>query len=422
MNYYIPDLLDGFTPDIEPDTAPDMAKLREAVSKGLAAGHGEARKRPKRLRRTLLIVAAVAALLSVTAIAAALGGFDWLRETINPPFIDAVEPVEQSVTDQGIRFSIIAAQKFDDTALVYFSLTDTEGLDRVTESSTPILSGRYTHNNVSLIYYDSATQTAVYEATFGTFDSICLGTILNNHRRVGPVCIDTDLADAYLNGERIGELFTNFQTCPEDWLTPGYIADIPGVDGAYVSAVGDNGRLLAVQYCWPITSYDGIDYSTVIDPYLMDAEGNRIDSCLSGFVTSPHEIEGMYTTERYFQVDADTLAGCTLWFDGTTSDSTNGNWPIEIDYSQSKNIRRITADVEYEGETLKDAVLNISPIVVTIHFDDNELHTLPRSLVLEMGDNEVELFASGEYYRAYAPLDPSTVTAIRIGDTVIELE
>ena len=137
MNYYIPDLLDGFTPDIEPDTAPDMAKLREAVSKGLAAGHGEARKRPKRLRRTLLIAVAVAALLSVTAIAAALGGFDWLRETINPPFIDAVEPVEQSVTDQGIRFNIIAAQKFDDTALVYFSLTDTEGLDRVTGDAAP---------------------------------------------------------------------------------------------------------------------------------------------------------------------------------------------------------------------------------------------------------------------------------------------
>ena len=68
------------------------------------------------------------------------------------------------------------------------------------------------------------------------------GTILNNYRRVDPVRIDTDLADAYLHGERIGELFTNFQTCPEDWLTPGYIADIPGVDGAYVSAVGDNGR------------------------------------------------------------------------------------------------------------------------------------------------------------------------------------
>ena len=111
MKYYIPDLLDAFPPDAKEVSAPDMDKLREDVAKRLAAER-PAQKRPRRFGKTLLIAAAAAALLSVTALAAAFGGFDWLRDEVEPEFIDAVEPVEQSVTDEGIRFSVIAAQKF----------------------------------------------------------------------------------------------------------------------------------------------------------------------------------------------------------------------------------------------------------------------------------------------------------------------
>ena len=66
--------------------------------------------------------------------------------------------------------------------------------------------------------------------------------------------------------------------CIRDRLTPGYVADIPGMDGAYVSAIGDNGRLLAVQYCRPVR-YDGkVGLDTLLTPYLLDAGGNRIDT------------------------------------------------------------------------------------------------------------------------------------------------
>ena len=102
MKYYIPDLLDAFPPDAKEVSAPDMDKLREDVAKRLAAER-PAQKRPRRFGKTLLIAAAAAALLSVTALAAAFGGFDWLRDEVEPEFIDAVEPVEQSVTDEGIR-------------------------------------------------------------------------------------------------------------------------------------------------------------------------------------------------------------------------------------------------------------------------------------------------------------------------------
>ena len=124
MKYYIPDLLDAFPPDAKEVSAPDMDKLREDVTKRLAAER-PAQKRPRRFGKTLLIAAAAAALLSVTALAAAFGGFDWLRDEVEPEFIDAVEPVEQSVTDEGIRFSVIAAQKYDDMSVYYVSIQDT---------------------------------------------------------------------------------------------------------------------------------------------------------------------------------------------------------------------------------------------------------------------------------------------------------
>lgn len=424
MKYYIPDLLDAFPPDAKEVSAPDMDKLREDVAKRLAAER-PAQKRPRRFGKTLLIAAAAAALLSVTALAAAFGGFDWLRDEVEPEFIDAVEPVEQSVTDEGIRFSVIAAQKFEDTALVYFSMTDVNGLGRITEESSLVLSGNFINNNVSLVYYDADKQTAVYEGRFGTFESIGVTAIFNNQYMIEPTQIDANLLDKYLNGERIGESeFTNFQTTPDEWLTPGYVADIPGMDGAYVSAIGDNGRMLAVQYCTPI-GYDGgasIDYSTVLDLFLMDADGNHIQPYLPFYVSNPHLVEGMWTVERYFKVDAETLAGCTLWFEGSTCETViDGDWTIDVDYPNAEGLCRVTADVEYAGETFADTEIIISPIGATVKYTPDAWST-PRELTVVTDTDEILLWKRSDgFFMSPVIIDPAAVTEIRIGDTVIEL-
>lgn len=422
MKYYIPDLLDAFPPDAKEVSAPDMDKLREDVTKRLAAER-PAQKHPRRFGKTLLIAAAAAALLSVTALAAAFGGFDWLRDEVGPEFIDAVEPVEQSVTDEGIRFSVIAAQKFEDTALVYFSMTDIDGLGRITEESSLMLSGHFINNDVSLVYYDADKQTAVYEGRFGTFESIGVTAIFNNQYMIEPAQIDTNLLDRYLNGERIGESeFTNFQTTPDEWLTPGYVADIPDVDGAYVSAIGDNGRLLAVQYCLPIR-YDGeVGFDTFLMLYLLDADGNRIDS-LPMYVTSPHKVDGMGTTEVYFKVDAETLAGCTLWFEGSTCETViDGDWTIDVDYPNAEGLCRVTADVEYAGEAFADTEIIISPIGATVKYPPDVRNTPWELTVVENGEETRLWERSGGFFMSPVTLDPAAVTEIRIGDTVIELD
>lgn len=429
MKYYIPDLLDAFPPDAKEVSAPDMDKLREDVAKRLAAER-PAQKRPRRFGKTLLIAAAAAALLSVTALAAAFGGFDWLRDEVEPEFIDAVEPVEQSVTDEGIRFSVIAAQKFEDTALVYFSMTDVNGLARITEESSLVLSGNFINNNVSLVYYDADKQTAVYEGRFGTFESIGVTAIFNNQYMIEPTQIDANLLDKYLNGERIGESeFTNFQTTPDEWLTPGYVADIPGMDGAYVSAIGDNGRLLAVQYCRPVR-YDGkVGLDTLLTPYLLDAGGNRIDTCLNGSVVSANMVDGMCTTERYFQVDAETLAGCTLWFEGSTCETVvDGDWTLDPEDIPSGDIVQVTADIVNDGGIFHDAEITLSPIGMVVDWkgeDIKERLTTPDTAILETSGGEIKIWRNtgnlNRYLSPASPLDPAAVTEIRIGDTVIEL-
>ena len=431
MKYYIPDLLDAFPPDAKEVSAPDMDKLREDVAKRLAAER-PAQKRPRRFGKTLLIAAAAAALLSVTALAAAFGGFDWLRDEVEPEFIDAVEPVEQSVTDKGIRFGVIAAQKYEDTVLVYFSLTDVDGLGRVNEDSEPMLTRNY-YSNAECVYYDAEKQTAVYEAKFDASEPLGVTAVLNNRRKIEPVQIDTPLAEAYLYGERIGESkFTNFQTMPDEWLTPGYVADIPGMDGAYVSAIGDNGRLLAVQYCTPI-GYDGgasIDYSTVLDLFLMDADGNHIQPYLPFYVSNPHLVEGMWTVERYFKVDAETLAGCTLWFEGSTCETViDGDWTLDPEDIPSGDIVQVTADIVNDGGIFHDAEITLSPIGMVVDWkgeDIKERLTTPDTAILETSGGEIKIWRNtgnlNRYLSPASPLDPSAVTEIRIGDTVIELD
>ena len=76
----------------------DPDRVREAVMGKLKEEHMQTTKRPRKIRRTLVLAVAAAALLGVTALAAAMGGFDWLRETVDPPMLDAVEEQGQSVT------------------------------------------------------------------------------------------------------------------------------------------------------------------------------------------------------------------------------------------------------------------------------------------------------------------------------------
>jgi hypothetical protein len=93
--------------------------------------------RQRRVRWSMSAVAAIAlsVMLVVTAAAATLGGFDWFIKKFNPSFGEIVEPVEAYCEDQGIRMEVIGAQKYDNMAVVYLSLQDVSGQNRLTEQT-----------------------------------------------------------------------------------------------------------------------------------------------------------------------------------------------------------------------------------------------------------------------------------------------
>ena len=95
------------------------------------------RTAPCQVRWSMSAVAALAlsVMLGVTAAAATLGGFDWFIEKFNPSFGEIVEPVEAYCEDQGIRMEVIGAQKYDNMAVIYLSLQDVSGQNRLTEQT-----------------------------------------------------------------------------------------------------------------------------------------------------------------------------------------------------------------------------------------------------------------------------------------------
>lgn len=406
----------------------DPNRVREAVMGKLKEEHMQTTKRTRKIRRTLVLAVAAAALLGVTALAAAMGGFDWLRETVDPPMLDAVEEQEQSVTSNGIKLNVIAAQKYGDAALLYVSIQDTTGQGRVTEQTHPLWGGLLTGGHHTMLYYDSATSTAVYQLRFSSLDELCLYKLLYSPSRLDGARVDADLADLYLNGEQIpGTVST--QTLPPEWLTPGRLADIPGGEGSYVSAIGMNCGYFTVQYRYP-----GVDKECYMGAYLLDGSGQRIDS-IPGGTSTLDDGDGMATTERYFKVDAETLENCTLCFEGSIYDVAHGDWEIDIDFESTQGVRQLTADIEFDGVTARDTEMILSPIGLELTREyDAGSHMLDTDVVLETTSGDIKLRSCGSewastdmstwntFFEAHEPIDVSSVTAIRIGDTRLELE
>ena len=263
---------------------------------------------------------------------------------------------------------------------------------------------------------------------FGSLDDLRLYKLLYSPSRIEGATVDLDLADLYLNGEQIPGT-VDPRTTPPEQLTTGYLSDIPGGEGAYVSAIGMNCGYFAVQYRYP-----SVDKECYMGAYLLDGNGQRIDS-IPGGTSTLDDGDGMATTERYFKVDAETLENCTLCFEGSIYDVAHGDWEIDIDFESTQGVRLLTADIEFDGVTARDTEMILSPIGLELTREyDAGSHMLDTDVVLETTSGDIKLRSCGSewastdmstwntFFEAHEPIDVSSVTAIRIGDTRLELE
>jgi hypothetical protein len=430
-------------------TVPDlMPGIRKKLEDTTANG-----KRMGKPVRSVILIAAVVAVLGITAAAVSLGGFDWLLEKAAPPFGDVVEAVGQSAESQGIRITTVAAQHYSDMAVLYVTLEDTEGLGRVSEDTQLGFAMSLSVQNFysDMIYFDSETGIAAYQFRLGspdTFDGQSLSLQMNGLRYggtdLGEIRMGIDLAKTVAQGEHNGQPYASSLQAPSEQLTPGHVADIPGTKSAWVSAIGVNHGYLAVQFAQP-AGVDRFLGANSIRPYLLDADGNIIDWNGPGGVTfkTDAQLNPVHTAQRgaydlmeiYFAVDTEKLDGYTLCFEGSTWNVVTGEWNLDVDLGSIQEVLEVTADITVGEVQMTNVVLTIHPLGMTLTGNgarDLDWYVPMGNAILETTEGDIELYSiggsrphpEGPYeliWHALSAIDMDSVIAVRIGDNRIEI-
>ena len=133
-----------------------------------------------RAKRSILIAVIIVILAVSITVFAALGGFEWFISRFNPDFADVIEPVMAYSEDQGIQMTVVGAQRFDNIAIVYLSVQDINGENRLTEQMNfrdgfhvrinPSISGGYSLQK-NMLYFDNGTITAYFEIRIAARDN-----------------------------------------------------------------------------------------------------------------------------------------------------------------------------------------------------------------------------------------------------------
>ena len=425
----------------------DVPDLMAGVRKKL-----DVMPRTRRPVRLAVIMAAVIALLAITA-AAATGSFDWLLNTVDPAFGETVEAVELSDEDEGIAMTVIAARRFGGSALFYVAIEDTTGQGRITDDMEPAIragSGSLRTAEASLIYFDGDNDRAVFEVTLelSGADSepgvvtLDMNYYTYNHERLDVELTDFDLASAVQNGETVGEPVAAVSDIEiGTYLPTGYLTGVPGTD-IWISAAGVNSGFTTVQLCWPGTG-DTALYSSPSVTIMRDGQPvsnfQGRGSALTGELepaSDMREIE-YRTLEAYFEnVRPDQLEGCTLVVRTRKQDAVQGNWSVDVDFDHAVEPLTVTADITVEGRTVSGVTLALSPISLRIsgtdpenilegpHATDAVIETEEGTIHFIRGQSD-RIIDTGEFSAiafSALPIDPDSVTAIIIGDTRIEIE
>ncbi|HAE92186.1 MAG TPA: hypothetical protein DCG60_06010, partial [Tissierella sp.] len=175
--------------DIFSQITVDSSKITKQVKNRLQNTYTKTQiSRHRPFLRHIIVAMVLSMFLVVSATAAVLGNFEWFMKKFNPSFGKVVEPIGVYSEDQGIRMEVIGAQKYDNRAIVYLSLQDMTGQNRLTEKTafrdgfsvkmnqrTPdkflgtkdsLLSGFSWKQK--MIYFDSDTNTIYYEFNITT--------------------------------------------------------------------------------------------------------------------------------------------------------------------------------------------------------------------------------------------------------------
>lgn len=406
-------------------------------------------KLPERRRRLRLyvIAALIAAALLITGCAAAFGVLDLIGEQMHGlGFTEAVKPVEQSVTDEGVEFTVIAAQRYGVAAVLYVTARDTLALGRTEEdvngmshlvwasqsnvNASMSVSGAV-QSFVRLVSYDAGTQTAAYEMTAVFSDrapdtaNVSLRGYSFGYEQIKdfPIKIDVNAA-AY--GER----------APDGTETLAYRegGSVPGLD-MHFGALGTIGDKLTVQLCFR-TDGEYTAYLPREGVYLLDGEGNRYEALDTWILPFNGSNAGFQLT---FDVSPEKLTDATLCFTGDAEKRFVGDWSLSIPLANGDNQRTFSVDINMGTDVIENAELTLCPVGFSLSGTAGRA-ALEKLAVL---DGYVESYGRlygtlaestpydgladtqkfSWFYLYYSAYPPDSVTEIRLGrDIVISLD
>lgn len=438
---------------------------------------------PRRMGRSMSAAAVIAivmsSLLVVTATAAALGGFDWLMEKFQPPFAEIVEAVELSCEDQGIRMEVIGAQKYENMAVVYLSLQDISGQNRLTEQTSFqdgfwIKMNKNEKSSVSgqdemvygvsyqekMLYFDQATNTIYYEFNL-TADAqsplaepleISSSRIYFDERKyeLEPISISlADLPQAKTLSIKKSQVWGG-KNSPEQLeeeiqvLVPGNYGPMPhGEKDQWVSNVGQIKGMLHVQISrhanqefgssdvgLSLVSADGEVVETDNQLYFLgDENGHIIDLEKNNYADAAYKYD-----EAMFSIGNKSLDQYQLCFTSRVTSGVKGKWKVTTNLNDSsQQIRILTEEVQVEDCLFQRMTLNPLGVQVIGTYQKDAPNVSELLMIIETVDGDVFLGsgAGGEnheaqtfnfHWNAETPLDVSKVTAIMVNDIRIPMK
>ncbi|MEO4055160.1 hypothetical protein [Solibacillus sp. CAU 1738] len=457
----------------------DSSKLVEQVKSKL---HEESATIPARQNRRWAWSTVATIVLSVgivaSATAAAIGNFDWFIERFNPSFGEIIEPVEVYSEDQGIRMEVIGAQKYNNKAIVYLSLQDITGQNRLTEQTSfkdgfnvkmnsneavngeeELISAGFLLSQ-KILYFNEDTNTIYYEFDITSdpnsplADPLELSSFLiyfdvKNYIDE-PISVDftgtEDVETIPIENEQIwgGSNWPEDLSSISEALMPSHYANMPhGEKDQWVSNIGIIEGKLHVQLGkifdkefgpsdamlslkGPEGNLIEHDYSFV---FYRDKENNLLDQKNDDYADAVYKYE-----EYVFSVEEENISNYDLLYNGAVTSGVEGNWKVAANISDSEqNIRTWKNDILVEGQLFE--YITISPLglqVIGTYKEENnmvsdmlvEVETVNSIIQLEGegGSQNPNKHTFNSSWGTKEPLDVNDVTAIIVNGTRIPIK
>lgn len=460
----------------------DSSKLTEQVKSRL---HEESAnihaKQHRRWARSTVAAIVMSLMLAAGVAAAAIGNFNWFIEKFNPDFGKIVEPVGVYSEDEGIRMEVIGAQKYHNRAIVYLSLQDITGQNRLTEqsdfkdgfgikmhprpnegvkgkdevSSTGSVSWR-----TNMLYFNEDTNTIYYEFNITTdpdsplADPLELGSFLIYFDEKSfvdePITISLTEIEGTETIPIVKEQIWGGSNMPDDLnqltqsLMPGYYADMPhGEKDQWVSALGMIDGKLHVQIgkffnkefgpndaMLSLKDPDGnlisYDYSLV---FLSDKKNNLLNLENNDYGDAIYKYE-----EFVFPVSRENLNIYTLYYTGSVYSGVEGNWKVVANLSDTtSHIRTWKDDISVKDHLFEYITLTPLGLQAIGSYEGEECMVSEMLLEVETVDGIIPLEGGGgsqnpdkhtfdSSWNTKEPLDVAKVTAIIINGTRIPIK